>query len=149
MTSVFTSRSTPLPWLLNTCSVPSYLEQPGGEARYIMILPWQLVVNIVGLCLVVCAAAPAVLSITRRLPEKHPRAVDVLYGDEDGTATEDSHNGLSVRVQKISLTVLTIAGTCVSLVTGIFATVADDRVRYARAVELWLQSALWVGYHLR
>lgn len=112
-----------------------------------MILPWQLVVNIVGLCLAVCAAAPAGLSITRRLPEKHPRAVEALYGDEDGTATEDSHNDFSVRVQRIFLTVLTIAGTCVSLATGIFATVAGDHVEYARAVELWLQLWLWVSYH--
>ena len=70
---------------------------------------------------------------------------EVLYKDEDGTATEESMAKYSTKAQFASISVAAGVGLAVSFAVAVFATVRRGNLSSnLRLIQLWLLFPAWV-----
>lgn len=95
------------------------------------------------ICLLTIPAARSWIKRGRlRNRQSEYQSLHGVYCDRDGSATQESVNSYSDKVQRWFIALLSVSGLLVSLAAAVFQTMTFDTVEVI--VGYWLQFSLWV-----
>lgn len=107
-----------------------------------------LAINGVGIALTCLSSIPATRTFAKRCRKRQNdyQSLHGVYCDQDGSATDESVNAYSDKVQRWLIAVMSVVGLFVSLAAAIIWTL-DNGNNLKSIVGLWLQFILWVRSH--
>lgn len=108
----------------------------------IMVASWALVLHCVAAAVIGLLTIGSTVQTILRIVSK-PKKVEegALYEDKDGTATRESQDAYSIKLQNVLATLITVAGFGVALAGAVRATVEGKSGSW---VDEWVQLGLWV-----
>lgn len=104
----------------------------------------SLLIGTTGLIAVALCTISGLLALSARLSIRNrvgQIALQDVYQDQDGAATEESTQKFSQKFHCVSLICLSITGLLVSLAQSILSIISEDQ---SRMIEPWLQFSIWV-----
>ncbi|OAT06162.1 ABC bile acid transporter [Blastomyces gilchristii SLH14081] len=104
----------------------------------------SLLIGTSGLIVVALCTISGLLAILSRLSLRSRVgyiALQEIYQDRDGAATEESIQRFSQKAYYVSIICFSIIGLLVSLAQAVLSTISEDRLR---TIEPWLQLSIWV-----